>query len=442
MNDMARSSSVSSSTGNHTAIQISCAAKRWCPSAELLVKGRRRDRVHAGIRCGLHLRTVTTRRNRPPDAGRKEGRPAWPRSSRVAGRVAARAPKGRNDRPNEPEAERQIVSVHLTEDEVARLDEIRSGEVSRSRSRRAVRNAGPQDTASTYDEAVGGPRSRPGAARWPPRSRSSGRRGPTRARLTRTASWRGCSVATGESGPLRPVLRTLGPRWSRSSARSRRDLSRRETLVLIRGGTARAPCWRRWGRGAAPEAGRRDRGGAASGTRRRSCSTSRAASRRPEIAPLVETTRCENCTTGLAEGDRDGPGSTAILDMAICDELDATPARPVRRAPHLDAEAAGRQDGHDRRRGPSSTHRWGSCATARRSCRAGAGRGADPRVRRRSRRCEWALPDGRSRRHRRGERRTGAVDHGDGLREQAASVHELVFARFHANVWTGGEAPW
>ena len=30
----------------------------------------------------------------------------------------------------------------------------------------------------------------------------------------------------------------------------------------------------------------------------------------------------------------------------------------------------------------------------------------------------------------------------DGLREQAGSVHELAFARFHANVWTGGEAPW
>jgi phage terminase large subunit-like protein len=30
----------------------------------------------------------------------------------------------------------------------------------------------------------------------------------------------------------------------------------------------------------------------------------------------------------------------------------------------------------------------------------------------------------------------------DGLREQYASVHELAFARYHANVWTGGEAPW
>jgi hypothetical protein len=30
----------------------------------------------------------------------------------------------------------------------------------------------------------------------------------------------------------------------------------------------------------------------------------------------------------------------------------------------------------------------------------------------------------------------------DGLREQREAVHELAFARYHANVWTGGEAPW
>jgi phage terminase large subunit-like protein len=30
----------------------------------------------------------------------------------------------------------------------------------------------------------------------------------------------------------------------------------------------------------------------------------------------------------------------------------------------------------------------------------------------------------------------------EGLAEQRQAVHELAFARFHANVWTGGEAPW
>jgi len=30
----------------------------------------------------------------------------------------------------------------------------------------------------------------------------------------------------------------------------------------------------------------------------------------------------------------------------------------------------------------------------------------------------------------------------DGLREQREAVHELGFCRYHATVWTGGEAPW
>jgi phage terminase large subunit-like protein len=30
----------------------------------------------------------------------------------------------------------------------------------------------------------------------------------------------------------------------------------------------------------------------------------------------------------------------------------------------------------------------------------------------------------------------------EGLAEQREAVHELAFARYHANVWTGGEAPW
>ena len=52
--------------------------------------------------------------------------------------------------------QRHTVSVHLTEDEVARLDEIRSGEVSRSAFMRGLlRNAGPQDAAPSHDEAVG-----------------------------------------------------------------------------------------------------------------------------------------------------------------------------------------------------------------------------------------------------------------------------------------------
>jgi hypothetical protein len=47
------------------------------------------------------------------------------------------------------------VSVHLTADEVARLDEIRSAEVSRSAFMRGLlRAAGPQDDAPTHGEAV------------------------------------------------------------------------------------------------------------------------------------------------------------------------------------------------------------------------------------------------------------------------------------------------
>src|SRR5215208_5674571 len=30
----------------------------------------------------------------------------------------------------------------------------------------------------------------------------------------------------------------------------------------------------------------------------------------------------------------------------------------------------------------------------------------------------------------------------DGLAEQREAVHDLGFARYHANVWTGGDAPW
>jgi hypothetical protein len=50
---------------------------------------------------------------------------------------------------------RHTVSVHLTEEEVARLDEIRSSDVSRSAFMRALlRSAGPLDGAPTHDEAV------------------------------------------------------------------------------------------------------------------------------------------------------------------------------------------------------------------------------------------------------------------------------------------------
>lgn len=52
-------------------------------------------------------------------------------------------------------SQRHTVSVHLAADEVARLDEIRAGEVSRSAFMRGLlRNAGPQDAAPTHDEAV------------------------------------------------------------------------------------------------------------------------------------------------------------------------------------------------------------------------------------------------------------------------------------------------
>jgi hypothetical protein len=52
-------------------------------------------------------------------------------------------------------SERHTVSVHLTVDEVARLDELRPPQVSRSAFMRGLlRNSGPHDEAPTHDEAV------------------------------------------------------------------------------------------------------------------------------------------------------------------------------------------------------------------------------------------------------------------------------------------------
>ena len=56
---------------------------------------------------------------------------------------------------NRKVSQRHTVSVHLSIDEVARLDEIRSAGVSRSAFMRGLlRAAGPQDDAPTHDEAV------------------------------------------------------------------------------------------------------------------------------------------------------------------------------------------------------------------------------------------------------------------------------------------------
>jgi hypothetical protein len=50
---------------------------------------------------------------------------------------------------------KHTVSVHLAQEEVARLDEIRSSDVSRSAFMRALlRSAGPLDEAPTHGEAV------------------------------------------------------------------------------------------------------------------------------------------------------------------------------------------------------------------------------------------------------------------------------------------------
>jgi hypothetical protein len=52
-------------------------------------------------------------------------------------------------------SDRHTVSVHLSEDEVTRLDEIRLPRVSRSSFMRGLlRAAGPLDEAPTYDEAI------------------------------------------------------------------------------------------------------------------------------------------------------------------------------------------------------------------------------------------------------------------------------------------------
>ena len=169
----------------------------------------------------------------------------------------------------------------------------------------------------------------------------------------------------------------------------------------------------------------------------------------PEIAPMVETTRREIRTAGgwLKVIAADGPRQHGlILDMAICDEL----------------HAHGRRDLYDALR-TSMLKRPGArmvtISTAGALVDTPLGELRDratklPRVERDGAltraygdhlaMLEWALPDGAE---------LDDIDAVklanpapwitlDGLREQAASVHELAFARFHANVWTGGEAPW
>jgi hypothetical protein len=102
---------------------------------------------------------------------------------------------------------------------------------------------------------------------------------------------------------------------------------RRETLVLIRAGTASRRCSRRGAAVAASQAGRPDRGGG--GVARPggdSVDIVRGFAQHPEIAELVETTRRETRTAGgwLKVIAADGPRQHGlILDLAICDELHA-----------------------------------------------------------------------------------------------------------------------
>jgi phage terminase large subunit-like protein len=169
----------------------------------------------------------------------------------------------------------------------------------------------------------------------------------------------------------------------------------------------------------------------------------------PEIAPLVETTRREIRTAGgwLKVIAADGPRQHGlILDLAICDEL----------------HAHGRRELYDALR-TSMLKRPG----ARMVTISTAGAVLDtplgelreramklPKVEREGAltraygdhlgMVEWALPADAEVSDLEAVKQANPCSWItlDGLREQFASVHELAFARYHANVWTGGEAPW
>ncbi len=169
----------------------------------------------------------------------------------------------------------------------------------------------------------------------------------------------------------------------------------------------------------------------------------------PEIAPLVEITRREIRTQDgwLKVIAADGPKQHGlILDLAIVDELHAHR--------HDDLYIALRTAMQKR---PGARMVTISTAGARVETPLGALRERAmklPKVERdraftraegeNLAMLEWALPEGTE------------IDDLDavkaanpaswitleGLREQREAVHELAFRRFHANVWTGGEAPW
>jgi phage terminase large subunit-like protein len=168
-----------------------------------------------------------------------------------------------------------------------------------------------------------------------------------------------------------------------------------------------------------------------------------------EIAPLVETTRREIRTSGgwLKVIAADGPRQHGlILDMAICDEL----------------HAHARRDLYDALR-TSMLKRPGArmvtISTAGATVDTPLGELRDRALKLPKVTCDgpftraegdhlamlqWALAEGAELADVEAVKACNPAPWItlDGLREQLASVHELAFARYHANVWTGGEAPW
>jgi phage terminase large subunit-like protein len=169
----------------------------------------------------------------------------------------------------------------------------------------------------------------------------------------------------------------------------------------------------------------------------------------PEIAPRVEVTRREIRTAGgwLKVIAADGPRQHGlILDLAIVDELHAHRTDELYLA--LRTSMLKR---------PGARMVTISTAGARTETPLGALRERAlklPKVERSGALTRavgdnlamlaWELPQGATINDMAAVKKCNPASWVtvDGLREQREAVHELAFARYHANVWTGGEAPW
>ena len=171
--------------------------------------------------------------------------------------------------------------------------------------------------------------------------------------------------------------------------------------------------------------------------------------RHPEIAPLVETTRREIRTESgwLKVIAADGPKQHGlILDLAIVDELHAHARRDLYDALRtamlkrpgarmVTISTAGATvdtplgELRERALKQPSVHREGPLTRAE---------GEHLAL------LEWALEPEADLDDLEAVKACNPASWitAEGLAEQRGAVHELAFARFHANRWTGGEAPW